>query len=93
MKLSTLQMIAILCILTIGFMTAAPFIQTAAAHDATLLCLSATAQLESYWYLVEYYCYSSAWDPYMCDLMWKLYGQVYDSMMELCSHDPNEEHD
>ena len=31
MKLSTLQMIAILCILAVGFMTAAPFLQTAEA--------------------------------------------------------------
>lgn len=92
MKLSLSQMIAIVCILAVGFMTAAPFVQTADAHDLTLICLAAKSQLEAYWYLIEYYCYSSAWDPTMCDLMWEAYGKVYDRMMEVCGHDPNEEH-
>ena len=33
MKFSLGQMIAIVCILSVGFMTAAPFVQTADAHD------------------------------------------------------------
>lgn len=37
MKFSTLQTIAIVCMLTVGFMTGTPFLQTADAHPVEII--------------------------------------------------------
>lgn len=94
MKLSLLQMIAIVCILTICFMTTTLIVQQSAyAHDLRHICLAASLIAEAYWIMVNHFCYSVNWDPDLCDFWWGMYGAQQAYADEVCNHNPNAVHD
>ena len=93
MKLSVLQTIAIVCILTICFMTMTPVVQQSAyAHNLQHVCLAASLIAEAYWVMVNHYCFEE-WDSDKCDFWRAMYGAQQAYANEVCAHNPNAVHD
>ncbi len=92
MKFSTLQMIAIVCILAV-FTTVSLFVLTTEAHDNTLECEAASLFCSAAYTSVMYYCYSGeVYDPDACDVAWQFMGSACANAESICAHDINAEH-
>ncbi len=84
MKFSLCQVIAVVCILAVGFMGITQFTHRAEAQ-VNVECLMAGALLSFYYTMVMYYCYSGeVYDPEACDFWWGKLGEQYERVEEAC---------
>lgn len=92
MKSLMLKSIAIFMILAVGFLSMSPFLQQVGAHDLSEECSVLDLACTAMFAMVEHYCYSSSWDPYICDAAWSALGSTSSARDYACYHDASEEH-
>lgn len=86
MKSLRLKTVLMLCLIGVGFMMTTPFSQRAEANHDPAECAAWDAACAAAWGLVEYYCYSSAWNPSACNSAWAMLGSTCSTRDIVCRH-------